>query len=293
MDGYMARKVPTFFRARLSPRKYSITRIYWVGLVLLASVPTLLLGYFWVSDQYRSFQQQSAEIRQTYEHLQTQFLQREAAEAVDFIEFKSQEIEQRLQTELKNYVDNALLALETQPQQQSPQGRQQLLRQLGEMLGRVRFGAGNDHYLVFDESGRSQVPMIGGEQPADRQGVPQRMPQDETWSQLIVQLMRKARNSGEAAASTWLPEQVASPNTYSTQIYLRFYPAMNIYVGAVGYEEDMVTAAQADVIAHFRAQSRNRDLFVSIVDYRGRVLLSSPSRTHEQESAQGVRDAEG
>src|SRR5690606_22856044 len=162
---------------------------------------------------------------------------------VDFIEFKSQEIEQRLQTELKNYVDNALLALETQPQQ-SPQGRQQLLRQLGEMLGRVRFGAGNDHYLVFDESGRSLVPMIGGEQRAARTGGPQRRPRGETWSQLIVQLMRKARNGGEAAASTWLPEQVASPNTYSTQIYLRFYPATNSYVGAVGYEEDMVTAAQ-------------------------------------------------
>lgn len=63
----------------ISPRKYSITRLYWLSFVLLVATPTLLFGYLWASDQTRNFREQSAALQQSYPRNQKPFLPREVA----------------------------------------------------------------------------------------------------------------------------------------------------------------------------------------------------------------------
>ena len=274
--------------AFFSPRKYSITRIYWLGLVVLASVPTLLLGYLWVSDQYRIFQEQSAALRQTFLDSHKQFLRREADEALDYIEFKTAEIDQRLLDELKKNVGSVVQALEPPFRAKAPFSREQLRLQVRESLSKVRFGGGSDHFFLLDETGRLLLMPVAAAlaQTVDTAA-------DAGILRFLPALIESARASGDAATAAWLPKPDGGPGSFAARIYLRFYPALNIFVGAIGYEEDMVAISQREVLARFRRQSRADDMAITVCDYQGLVLMNTTGTLDEGRSIHTLRDAGG
>lgn len=268
-------------------RKYSITRVYWMGLVLLASVPTLLLGYLWISDQYRIFHEQSAALRQSYLDTHKQFLQREVADALDYIDFKCGEIDPRLLNQLKQAVDSSVLSLAPhRPQKDSDQRLR--LREL-EALSGVRFGGGSDHLFILDENGAAlSFPIAGAHSPRYEIDTP-----DAGGQRFLRILVEQARASGESSLAAWLPKPDGLPGAFSAQLYLRFVPALNIYVGAIGYVEDMVNATQREVLVRFRGQAHSDGLSMSIFDYDGTVLLAGYGGVGEGGSISSLQDADG
>ncbi len=273
-------------------RKYSIARLYWAGLILLAVVPMLVLGYFWVADQYGSFREQSASLRRSYLEARELYLRREAGEVVDYIEFKSSEIDQRLRNDLKDIVNTTLLAL-------TPEGAVPVPADLGrqrerarKLLRKVSFGGGGDHLFLLDADGSVMLLPID----PHATGRAASTFSDATGAQYLQAALSQARSQGEGFVAAWLPKPVgatnASQTAYSTQVYLRFFPALNLYIGAVGYIEDRVVAMQQEVLARFRAAPAD-ELLLSITDYDGNVLLGPQDGVGEGASINELRDVDG
>ena len=272
-----------------TPRKYSITRIYWLGLVVLASVPTLLLGYLWISDQYRVFHEQSAALRQSYLDTHKQFLQREVAEALDYIDFKRGEIDQRLLYELKKTVDSSVLTLVPDRLEAKSTEPNRLRARALDALRSVRFGGGSDHLFILDENGAALLfPIAGAHLQRYEIDTP-----DAGGQRFLRVLVEQARANGEASLAAWLPKPDGLPGAFSAQLYLRFIPALNIYVGAVGYVEDMVNVTQREVLTRFRGQAHSDGLSMSIFDYAGTVLLAGYGGIGEGASIHALKDADG
>src|SRR6185369_6627872 len=93
--------------------KRSMSLTYLSSLVAMAAVPVLLLGYLWVSDQYRQFEEQSRAWRAFYMESRMQSLRREVFNAISYIEFERSELEQRQRTLLKERTDNAIAQLDS------------------------------------------------------------------------------------------------------------------------------------------------------------------------------------
>ena len=272
-----------------APRKYSITRIYWMGLVLLASVPALLLGYLWISDQYRSFHEQSAALRQSYLDTHKQFLQREVADALDYIDFKCSEIDPRLLFLLKQAVDGSVQTLvPPHPEKSAVELHRPSPREL-KILDRVRFGGGSDHLFILDENGAALLFPI-----ADTGAHRYEIDTPDAGGQRFLRiLVERARTNGESSLAAWLPKPDGLPGAFSAQLYVRFIPALNIYIGAIGYVEDMVSVTQREVLARFRGQAHGDGLSMAIFDYEGKVLLAGYGGVGEGGSIRNLKDADG
>ncbi|MET0377902.1 MAG: cache domain-containing protein [Spongiibacteraceae bacterium] len=287
----MARKPIT--DTLLAPnRKYSITRLYWAGLILLAAVPMLVLGYFWVADQYGTFREQSASLRQSYLDSRELYLRREAGEVLDYIEFKSGEIDQRLRSDLQDVVNTALLALTPDSAAAAAADLAQQRERARKLMKKVSFGGGGDHLFMLDADG---VVMLMPTDPKATGRAADSL-RDAAGAPYLLTALSQARLQGEGFVAAWLPKPLAARNpsqtAYSTQVYLRFFPALNLYIGAIGYVEDRVLATQQEVLARFRAAATD-DLLLSIVDYDGNVILASQDGIGEGASVNGLRDADG
>src|SRR5690606_13515415 len=108
-------------------------------------------GYFWIADQYATFREQSASLRQSYLDTQEQYLRRETDEVLDYITFKTAEIDQRLRDDLKDTVNAALLVLT--PEAGSPADLARQRTRAFELLRKARFGGGSDHLFLLDGDG--------------------------------------------------------------------------------------------------------------------------------------------
>src|SRR5690606_2924816 len=176
--------------------------------------------------------------------------------------------DERQRTALRLAVDNGVAQLDALRRQPSVSGseRTALLRRARDLLAPIRFGAGRDHYFIHSAEG---VVLLS---PADPKSEGKRVDQlvDANGVKFGSKLAETAQGLGEAYQEVWHSRPDGGANAYLTLHYARYYPALNLYVGAVGYVEDMVAAAQQAELA--RLSITQDDVVIMIGDERGNVV---------------------
>src|SRR5690606_796277 len=134
----------------------SMSQIYLLGLVSMATLPAILMGYLWVGDQWQQFDAQSRFWRATYIEAQQQTLRRRVSELINNLEYERSRIDGRPRTALRPAVDSGVAQLDAPRRQRSVSGseRTALLRRARDLLAAIRVGAGRDHYFIHSAEGR-------------------------------------------------------------------------------------------------------------------------------------------
>jgi PAS domain S-box-containing protein len=252
------------------PGKRSMSQIYLLSLVSMAILPALLLGYLWVSDQRQQFEDESRAWRESYIDMQQQTLRRRVFDLINSLEFERAEIDARQRTALRLAVDNAAAQLDSLRRYQAEGAdRATLLRRARELLAPIRFGGGRDHYFITTSEGR--VLLMPGYR--EHEGQPMAELVDANGDHFATRLSEMAQRVGEGYLEVWYSRPGAAANTYLTLQYARYYPALGIYLGAVGYVDDMVAAMQRDELS--RLATTLDDIVVTIGDQHGNVIFDS------------------
>ncbi|HET8711766.1 MAG TPA: cache domain-containing protein, partial [Spongiibacteraceae bacterium] len=137
------------------PGKRSMSRSYLLSLVLLATVPVVLLGSLWVSEQHRRFEELSRTWRTGYIENQQQALRRRVADIVSSLDFERESLDRHQRETLQRAVDNGMAQLDTllRFSASSHHSREQLLTRARDLLAPIRFGNGRDHYFIYADDG--------------------------------------------------------------------------------------------------------------------------------------------
>lgn len=247
--------------------KRSMSRTYLLSLVIMAMLPVMLLGYLWVREQYRQFEEQSHSLRSAYIDGRAQLLRREVFNAIDYMEFQRSELDQRQRLHLKQQVDNGIAQLDSLLKQSPNRSREELQQRARELLAPIRFGGGHDHYFIYKDDGVAVLmpayPKAQGRNIAERT--------DANGFRFVAQMTELAREKGDGTVEVWYNKPGES-GSYLTVQYVRHYPPLNIYLGAVGYVDDMVSSAQREVLSRF-AKTASDEVMVTIFGYDGALLF--------------------
>lgn len=252
------------------PGKRSMSQVYLLSLVGMALLPTVLLGYLWVADQRQQFEAQSTAWRDNYIEMQQQALRRRVADLINNFEFERAEIDARQRTVLRLAVDNAAAQLDSLLHYQKPKlDREAILRRAHDLLEPIRFGAGRDNYFIATAQG--DVLLMPGYRQQEGRRVEELI--DANGVQFATKLSEMAQRFGEGYLEVWNRRPGSAANVYLTLQYVRYYPPLDIYLGAVGYVDDMVVAMQRDELA--RLAKTLDDIVVTVADEHGNFIFDS------------------
>jgi len=265
-----------------------MSRTYLLSLIFMATLPVLLLGYLWVKEQYRQFDEQSQTLRSAYVEGRAQLLRREVFNAIDYMEFQRAQLDQRQRLHLKQQVDNGIAQLDSLLQQSPHKSREDLLIRARELLAPIRFGGGHDHYFIYTSDGTAVLmpayPRDQGRNISERT--------DPSGLRYIARMTQLARDKGDGTVEVWYNKPASGPGSYLTVQYVRHYAPLDIYLGAVGYVDDMVSSAQREVLARF-AKTTSDEVMVTIFDDSGALLFDRGAILPAHQPANQVLDDTG
>lgn len=254
------------------PGKRSMSHAYLRSLVMLATVPVMLLGYVWISEQHRRFEEQSDSWRATYIETQQQALRRRVADIVGNLDFERESLDKRQRETLERAVDNGMAQLDTLVRfPQTGQPREQLLQRARDLLAPIRFGNGRDHYFIYTASGTALLlpaypQWVGRDVGALR---------DVNGVTFAAKLMQQARDNGEAYLDAWFPQTDGRSGALLTTQYLRYYAPLGIFLGAAAYVDDMTQAVQREELARLANKAGQEDMVLRVADNNNIVLLDT------------------
>ncbi|MDB6061784.1 MAG: hypothetical protein JWM78_1887 [Verrucomicrobiaceae bacterium] len=252
------------------PGKRSMSQIYLLSLVIMALLPALLLGYLWISDQRQQFEEQSNAWRDSYIEMQQQTLRRRVYDLVNSLEFERTEIDGRQRTALRRSVDNGIAQLDSLLRyQKAGVDRITVLSRAHDLLAPIRFGSGRDHYFMTAGDGKILLMPVYPE----REGRPVDELIDANGVHFGSKLQEMAQHRGEGFLEVWYNRQGNAADAYLTLQYVRYYPPLDIYLGAVSYIDDRVSTVQHDELS--RLATTLDDIVVTIGDQHGDVIFDS------------------
>ncbi|HSB96537.1 MAG TPA: cache domain-containing protein, partial [Spongiibacteraceae bacterium] len=251
------------------PSKRSMSHTYLYSLIAMAVLPVFLLAYLWIADVQREFERQSEAWRSTYIETQKQSLVRQVSDVIDNLEFERAGIEANQRIQLKLEVDNGIAQLDSLLRDTSAgRSREHLLQRARDLLAPIRFGGGSDHFFIHSLDGTAILmpayPQWQGQNIAQRK--------DVNGTYFAARFAELARTSGEGYLDIWYSKPGVVGVAYLTTQYARYYPPLDIYVGAVGYVDDMLTAVQREELARLASAAAD-DSILTVIDNRGTVLL--------------------
>jgi PAS domain S-box-containing protein len=259
-----------------------MSRSYLYSLIVMAVLPVFVLASLWIADLRREFEQRSEAWRRTYVETQKQMLMRQVGDVLDNLAFESASIETAQRLQLKLEVDNGIAQLDSLLREKGvSRSRQQLLARARDLLAPLRFGGGSDHFFIHSLDGTAILmpayPKWQGQDVSDRR--------DANGVDFVARLKALARAGGEGYLEVWyaaLPgrtdpgagraPQSAAGNAYLTTQYIRYYAPLDIYVGAVGYMDDMLVAVQREELARL-ASGAGDESILTVIDRNGSILL--------------------
>jgi PAS domain S-box-containing protein len=250
------------------PSKRSMSHTYLFSLIAMAVLPVCALAYLWVADLHREFDRQSVAWRRTVIETQQHSLARQVNDVIDNLEFERAGSDASQRIRLKLEVDNGIAQLDSLLRDKSIQHtRERLLRRARDLLAPLRFGGGFDHFFIHALDGTAVLmpayPQWQGQNISQRK--------DANGSYFVARFAELARASGEGYVDVWYNKPGVN-GAYLTTQYVRYYAPLDIYVGAVGYVDDMLLAVQREELARLASAAAD-DSILTVVDNRGAILL--------------------
>ncbi len=197
---------------------------------------------------------------------------RRVADLVNNFEFERAEIDTRQRTALARLaVDNAAAQLDSLVHDQKTGfDRVALLRRAHDLLEPIRgFGGGRDNYFIATAQG--DVLLMPGYREHEGRRSDDLI--DANGVHFATRLSELAQRFGEGYLEVWNRRPGSPKNVYLTLQYVRYYPPLDIYLGAVGYVDDMVMAMQRDELS--RLATTRDDIVVTVADERGNFIFDS------------------
>jgi PAS domain S-box-containing protein len=260
-----------------------MSRSYLYSLIVMAVLPVFVLASLWIADLQREFEQRSEAWRRTYVETQKRALTRQVGDVLENLAFESASIETSQRLQLKLEVDNGIAQLDSLLREKGVvRSRQQQLMRARDLLAPLRFGGGSDHFFIHSLDGTAILmpayPQWQGQDISSRR--------DANGVDFVARLKALARAGGDGYVDVWyaaLPGRVGpdsrlplprapTGNAYLTTQYIRYYAPLDIYVGAVGYVDDMLVAVQREELARLASAAAD-DGILTVVDRHGATLL--------------------
>ncbi|MBI5013864.1 MAG: cache domain-containing protein [Deltaproteobacteria bacterium] len=257
----------------MAPRQRLSTTLFW-SIVAVAASAIALVGYLWVSGEYRRFDDEEARLRADTVEARKDRVVREVERALNFVDFKRSQTEERVRDGLRARVREAHgVAAHLCRTYQGRVSDPELRALVREALRPLRFNKGRGYFFATSLDGIEQLfadrPEMEGRNLLDMR--------DTRGAYVIRDMVALVRDRGEGFYSyTWTrPEREG--RDFRKLSYVKLFEPFGWFLGTGEYVDDMDREVQGEAIDRIERLRIEPEGRVFVGRWDG-TWLTSPSR---------------
>ncbi|MBI9085800.1 MAG: cache domain-containing protein [Desulfobacterales bacterium] len=252
----------------------SITRVFTLNMIVVATLAVSICGYLWVSMEIRRFREDAVSLREGFLEGQRQILRSEVERAIDFIQYKKSQTENQLKEEIRNrtYEAHAIAThlYNTHGKNRSIAEIEQMVK---DALRPIRFSNDRGYYFATGIDGIEQLfagrPELEGLNLLEMQ---------DTHGKFVIQdMIRIARNNGEGFYEYTWTKPDSQGRHYSKIAFIKYFEPFDWFIGTGEYIDDVTADIQAEVLDRISRRQYGKAGYIFAGQWDG-MSLSGPAR---------------
>lgn len=249
-------------------RKFRLVAALWIVLIAMAFLPSLVLGYFWVSSDIRDFRHDAQSMRESYIQQRKNEVRENVLHTVDYIEYSRAQAEQRVKERIRGQVHHAVaVARHLYQNHKDELSKDEIIHRIAEALRPIRFQQGRGYFFAIDLDGINRLyavaPQREGEDFSDMV--------DPNGVYLVREMLQRCKQDGEGFVrySFAMPDQ---DGVHPKISYVYLFKPLDLMIGTGDYLDAMQEDIQQEVLGRIREMRFGQDGFVFIYDQGGTCL---------------------
>jgi len=253
---------------------HSFTKAFLFILVMIAVVTIGLVGYFWISNEFGRFKKESAALRKEYIEAHKQLIKNETEKAIDYIEFKKSQAENRLKRDIKNRAEEAhAIAMSLYRRYHGKMKPADVGKMIIEALRPIRFNKNRGYFFATRLDGMEMLfadrPEMEGKNLLDMQDTKGRF--------VIRDMIDLIRKEGEGFYQYTWTKPNREGKDFPKIAYLIYMEPLNWFIGTGEYLDDVVLDIQQEVLERINKIRFGENGYIFAGQFDG-LSLSGPAK---------------
>ncbi len=247
----------------------SLHKTFTWSMILIAVLSVGVVGYFWISQEYRKFNQEALKMRAAYVNGQKNLIKNEVDRVVAYVQYKRVTTEIELKKGIKERVYGAVsLAENIYKKYQGQKNDQEILSIIKEVLRSIRFNQGRGYFFVYDFDGNNILlpfsPQLEGKNLWDLK--------DQKGKYTIRRMTRVVASEGEGFLR-WHWYKPGITDHMSEKIgFAKHFKPYNLWIGTGEYIEDFEKDIQKETLAWVNKIRFGKDGYIFVYDFNAITL---------------------
>ena len=248
----------------------SIIRIFLYSMIFVSLISTAIIGYLWISHEFRRFEEDSEKMKTEYIESQKLLVKNEVQRVVDYIGYMRSRTDQRLKELLKERVYEAhSIAATIYEKYRDQKSEREIKRLIKDTLRHIRFNKGRGYFFIYRLNGVLELypvkPNIEGENHwnlQDRQG-----------EYVVRNEVTMVKQQGEGFLEySWKESKGNTSMVYSKVSFVKYFKPFNWYIGSKEYREDFITDLKDELLERIGKIRFGKQGYIFVVDFDGATL---------------------
>jgi signal transduction histidine kinase len=277
--------------SRLPDMRLSISTVFLGSMIIVAVLAIAVIGYFWISREYKEFTRESRELRAQFLDEQRAMIRNEVEKVIDYIEFSRSRTEERLKTTLKGRVGEAhSIALNIYETYKGSLPSSEIERIIKEALRPIRFNNGRGYYFAVTMKGVEMLyPVAPQFENQDLLNL-----QDGKGNYVIRDEIKVIEQNGEGfVRDYWRKPEAANEMIYPKMTYVRLFKPLNWYIGTGEYLDDFEHDLQDEIIERVANVRFGNEGYIFINTYKGDPIITNGVRVTQPCNLWDLTDPNG
>jgi PAS domain S-box-containing protein len=237
---------------------------------------TAIIGYLWVSNEFRRFEEDSETMRRRYIDSQKALIKDEIEKVIDYIQYSRSKTDELLKRLLKERVYEAhSIATNLYQKYRGVRSERELKRLIKEALRPIRFSKGRGYFYIHRMDGVLELypvkPHTEGENQFDLQ--------DKHGIYVVRKEIRKLKEQQEGFLKySWKSPSGKGYEEYSKVSFVKYFKPFDWYIGSKEYREDFLHDIQEEILKRIGKIRFGNGGYIFVTDFDGVTLWNETRR---------------
>jgi signal transduction histidine kinase len=258
--------------------KNSIASGFFISTVLLIIFAVSMTGSFWIYLEYSRFEKESKKLKTDYLKIQEDTIRHEVTKAIEYINYKKNQLEDELKNSLKQRTYEAYQIAYNIYRKNINKSPEEIKERISEALAPIRFNKGRGYFFVEDMSQGPDkcigivLPGKVGENrfyAVDKNG--------KYYIQDIIKVVKSPAKEGFVKYYREKPEGVGEKNkTYPKIAFAKYFEPFDWFIGTGEYLDDFEKDIQQTVMKRLSNMRFGSDGngYIFVEDFDGHQIVN-------------------
>ncbi len=247
----------------------SVHKAFSFSLIFVAVLSVGLVGYFWVSQAYKQFNEDIKKQEHSLIAARKTFIKSEVDRVVSHIKYQRDKTETELKENIRQRVYEAVsIAQNLYEANKSAMGKEQIIQLIKEALRPIRFNQKRGYFFVYTMEGDNVLlpfsPKLEGKNLWDLK--------DSKGLYTIRRAVKIVREKGEGFFR-WHWYKPGNKDTMSVKIgFVKHFKPLNWFIGTGEYVEDFEKKIQKETLKWINTIRYGKDGYIFVYDFKAITL---------------------